>query len=538
MVRVCLLFFALCGSAIAVEIHLDADNKTFQEGETVGLYLSIVDGLARGVPRPPIVDGLSIVSRGRRQSLVSINGSPTRTMTYTYSLTGLKAGAYDLPAFTINVNGQAYNTQPLHLTVTPRDKSGQVGVQAGFNQEKMWLGQTVVYHLSLRVPGRILQSRWTPPEFEGFSPEQSVAPKQREYNTQLDGQSWGVLELDTPLIATGAGAREVPPGVVQVELPAKTRRRVSLFAETRAEVFPTPAVAVAVHPLPTVGKGPEFSGLVGDFTLAVHLSTDRLAAGESATLTVRLEGDGSLAGFRLPTLQTPEGFVAYDDEPTFQGRIEEGRFVGAALLKRAIVPEKAGRLHLPPIRIQTFSPSSGAYETLEGPRFIIEVRPGDALAKADRFGEEPLLVQASKVEDILPIRPRMSQGNQMFRLSYLLVGVGAGPWGVWLILVLVDRVKKIERKVDPKKRLNQRIQGATGLSVAELEALFRACSGWAIGQAPAGLCRQDLERELEGDLQRQAVAIYQSFEAARYGGGAVVDAKMVQACMLDLVEKS
>jgi hypothetical protein len=537
MLRICMLFFALCGSAMAVEIHLDADNKRFQEGETVGLYLSIVDGMARGTPRPPIVDGLSIVSRGRRQSLVSINGSPTRTTTYTYALTGLKAGAYDLPAFSINVNGQAYNTQPLHLTVTPRDKDEQGGVQVGFNQEKMWLGQTVVYHLSLRVPGRILQSRWTPPEFEGFSPEQSVAPKQREYNTQLDGQSWGVLELDTPLIATGAGAREVPPGAVQVELPAK-RRRLSLFSESRAEVFPTPAVAVAVHPLPTVGKDSEFSGLVGDFTLSVHLSADRLAAGESATLTVRIEGDGSLAGFHLPPLQNPEGFVAYDDEPTFQGRIEEGRFLGAALLKRAIVPEKAGRLHLPPIRIQTFSPSAGAYEMLEGPRFVIEVSPGDALAKADRFGEEPLLVQAPTVEDILPIRLRVSQGNQAFRLSYLLVAVGAGPWGFWLILVVLDRLQKVERKVDPKRALNQRIRGATGLGVAELEALFRECAGWAIGQAPAGLCRQDLERELEGALERQAVAVYLSFETARYGGGGVVDPQVVQACMLKLVEKS
>jgi hypothetical protein len=538
MVRVFLLFLALCGSAAAVEIHLDADNKNFQEGETVGLYLSVVDGMARGTPRMPVVDGLSIVSRGRRQSLVSINGSPTRTTTYTYALTGLKAGVYDLPAFSINVNGQAYNTQPIHLVVSARDESDQGGVQAGFNQEKMWIGQTVVYHLVLRVPGRILQSRWTPPVLEGFSPEQSVAPKQREYNTQLDGQSWGVLELDTPLIATGAGAREVPSGMVQVELPVQTRRRVSLFAETRSEVFPTPPVAVAVYPLPEAGQRPDFSGLVGDFSLSVHLSDDRLAAGESTTLTVRVEGDGSLAGFRLPPLEALTGFVAYDDEPSFQGRIEDGRFVGAALLKRAIVPETPGRFLLPPIQIQSFSPSTGAYELLEGPQFEIVVLPGDAMAKADRFGDALPMVQSAMVEDILPIRPQVAQGSQVFRLSFLMMGVAVAPWTLWGMLVLVERAGRLERKVDPKRVLRQRIRGAKGLPIADLEALFRDCVGWAIEKPPAGLCRQDLERDLQGALQVQAVTIYQSFEAARFGSGAVVDPHLVQACMQELVDRA
>jgi hypothetical protein len=535
MFRIGMLFLALCGSAAAVEIHLDADNKKFQEGETVGLYLSIVDGLAQGTPRLPIVDGLSIVSRGRRQSMVSINGQPTRTTTYTYALTGLKAGEYDVPAFVINVRGQAYNTQPIHLIVSPRAKDLQGGVQAGFNQEKMWVGQTVVYHLSLRVPGQILQSRWTPPIMEGFTPEQSVSPSQREYNTQLDGQSWGVLELATPLIATSAGVREVPPGLVQVELPAKTRRRISLFSESRSEAFPTAPVPVAVYPLPAEGRGAHFSGLVGDFTLSVALSKNRLAAGESTTLTVRIEGDGSLAGFILPPLLEQPGFVAYDDEPSFQGRIEDGRFFGAALLKRAIVPEKQGRYTLPPIQIQTFSPATGEYELLEGPRFQIEVVGGDGMAEVDLYGDERLIVQSQVVEDILPIRPNVATSNQRFGFSALMLGVGVAPWAMLLMLGLVERARSMERNHDPKRELLHRIRGAGRLSIGELESLFRDCAGFAIGQAPAGLCRQDLERELSGPLQVQAVAIYQSFEAARFGGGAVVESPVVQECMRKLV---
>jgi hypothetical protein len=370
---------------------------------------------------------------------------------------------------------------------------------------------------------------------EGFTPEQSVSPSQREYNTQLDGQSWGVLELATPLIATSAGEREIPPGLVQVELPAKARRRLSLFSESRSEAFPTKAVPVAVYPLPEEGRSPHFSGLVGDFTLSVALSKNRVAAGESTTLTVRVEGDGSLAGFVLPPLVDQSGFVAYDDEPSFQGRIEDGRFFGAALLKRAIVPEKQGRYTLPPIEIQTFSPTTGSYELLEGPQFQIEVVGGDGMAEVDRYGEEPLVVQSQVVEDILPIRPQVSTADQRFGFGFLMLGVGGAPWAILLMFGLVERAGSIERKQDPKRVLGQRIRGASRLSVGELESLFRDCAGFAIGQAPAGLCRQDLERELTGALRVQAVAIYQSFEAARFGAGATVEPLVVQECMRKLV---
>ena len=41
-----MLFFAVAfmQSAWGVEIHLEADSKSLQEGETVALYLSVVDG--------------------------------------------------------------------------------------------------------------------------------------------------------------------------------------------------------------------------------------------------------------------------------------------------------------------------------------------------------------------------------------------------------------------------------------------------------------------------------------------------------------
>ena len=537
--RVLFLALAFVQSAWAVEIHLEADSKSLREGETVALYLSVVDGVTRGTPTLPVVDGLSFASRGRRQSLVTINGKPARTTTYVYALTGLRAGQYDIPAFVLNVSGQAYNTQPLSVEVLPRDPKESGGIQSGFAVEKMWVGQTVVHVLSLRVPSRILQSRWTPPEMEGFSPEQSAEAVQREYNTQIDGQPWGVLEIHTPLVATGVGSRSIPPGVLQAELAAdgKGRRR-SFLSQSRSEVFPSEPIDVAVYPLPEEGRLESFSGLVGDFELTVSLSKDRLSAGESTTMSVRLEGNGSLAGMALPEFADREGFAVYDDEPSSLGRVQDGNFEAVAVFKRAIVPEEEGVLTLPPVELQIFSPSEEAYVLLQGPRFEIEVLPGEGEAVAQPFGEAVPQVEQAEARDILPLRANASLKEERHKASLFWMAVGAGPLSLAGLLALLGSVRGREKRVDPLRDLKQRVRQAKQLNSEELSSLFRACVGSAVGRSAAGVRRDDLSQIQCATLRAEAEEIYRALEASRFGGGGAVDRGRVVSCMKDLLEAS
>ena len=537
--RTLLLMLAFLQSAWAVEIHLESDSKSLQEGETVALYLSVVDGVTRGTPKLPVVDGLSFASRGRRQSLVTINGKPARTTTFVYALTGLKAGQYDIPAFVLNVSGQAYNTQPLSIEVLPRDPGESGGLQSDFSVEKMWVGQTVVHVLSLRVPSRILQSRWSPPEMDGFSPEQSAEAVQREYNTQIDGQSWGVLEVYTPLVATGAGSRTIPPGVLQAELAADTKgRRRSFFSQSRSEVFPSQPIDVAVYPLPEEGRLPNYSGLVGDFDLTVSLSNKRLAAGESTTLTVRLEGNGSLAGISLPDFPEQEGFAVYDDEPSSMGRIQDGSFEAVAVFKRAIVPEKEGTVILPPVEIQVFSPAREAYVLLQGPSFEIEVLPGEGTAVAEPFGESVPQVEQNTARDILPLRTDASLSDQRQSAGWFWWGIGTAPLLVFGLLGLLERLQNRERQVDPVRELRNQVRRAKRLSPEELDSLFRACAGIAVGRSAAGVSKGDLDQLASAELREEAKAVYRALESARFGGGVAVDRGRVVACMVDLLKEA
>lgn len=536
--RMLFLAFALVPSAWGVEIHLEADSKSLQEGETVALYLSVVDGVTRGTPRLPVVDGLSFASRGRRQSLVTINGKPARTTTYVYALTGLKAGEYDIPAFTLNVSGQAYNTQPLSVEVLPRDSAEAGGLQSGFGVEKMWVGQTIVHVLSLRVPSRILQSRWTPPVMDGFSPEQSAEAIQREYNTQIDGQSWGVLEILTPLVATGVGSRTIPPGVLQAELEAEGKgRRRSFFSQSRSEVFPSDSLDVAVYPLPEEGRLPSYSGLVGEFTLSVDLSNQRLAAGESTTMTVRLEGNGTLAGMSLPEFPDVDGFAVYDDEPSSMGRIEDGDFQAVAVFKRAIVPEREGTVVLPPVEIQVFSPALGAYVLLEGPVFELEVLPGEGVAVVEPFGEPIPQVEQSSARDILPLRTEASLQDERQRVGKIWWAIGSGPLLLFGLLGLVGKVRSRERQPDPIRDLKRRVRDAKKLSDEELDSLFRACAGLAVGRSSSGVSKSDLARLNSPDLRQEAESVYRSLEAVRFGGGGTVDRRRAVRCMKALLEE-
>lgn len=537
MKRACWIALTFIWTSLAYgsEVYLQVDRKSLQEGETVGLYVSIVDGDATNGVRMPIVDGLSIVSRGRRQSLTTINGRRTRTVTYTYALTGLIEGQYEVPPIRLYANGEMLETNGLAISVVAANPDDVGGVFSAFNKEKMWVGQTVVHQLTLRLPSRIFQSAWRPPEMEGFSPEQSAEEEKREYNTLIDGKTWGVLELFTPLIASRAGARDIPPGLVQVETATANRRR-SFFQETKTEIFPTDAIRVAVHPLPKTDPSIDYRGLVGDFQVQSSLSKSQVRVGESVTIDVVLVGDGSLLGYRLPAFPEDVGLTSYDDDPEYVSAIEDGNFIARAHFKRAVVPEVVGEITLPPIEVVTFSPTTESYVTLRKELGVLKVLAGDGVAQVNQYGTPTLVQEASKSRDILPLRHQVELGDDRLRFQPAFWIVGFSPLVVLGGLVLMKRVSQVERSVDPKRNLKKRIKGFRRIELQEQEALFRDCLAHYLRRSSAGIRRQHLEVGLQGEIREEALLIYSSFEEARYGGGQPVDSERVKRTMVALLE--
>jgi len=532
--------------ALAAEVTVQLDSRDMRVGQTIGLRVVVVDAQKAQPPNFAAVDGLQVVYQGTQQSTVMVNFRTTRTLTFNYALTALAEGQYDLQPAAVSVEGQRLQAPPVGLRVRARD-SGAATADTIFGTlgvDDIWVGQVVVHRVEFRTRKRLLDLRWQAPVFEGFVPDPLAQPVQREYPVVEDGLSWTVLELDTPLQASLAGAREVPAGVLRTQfaVTAETARRRGLglgrFAEARTEAHATEPLDLWVREVPTKGRTQDWSGLVGHFELEATLDRATLKLGESATMTVVLHGSGSLAGLALPGVGDDVGVRVYDDEPEVQAEVRSGEYHAVGTWRRAVVPEQLGPLTLPALTLQVFDPTVGDFATLRTEPLELQVLPGEAAELSIQDPQEAALDRRREVaavgEDILPIHPRARLRSQVFdpRSPGLLAVVGLPLLGLLGVLAR-EHLQARRPRHDPRAALRRSLADASGqqLGVAELEGLFREALGLALGQPPAGLERSAAAAGLSGDLRARVLDLYTDLDRARYGGGdrAGLQARVLQA---------
>jgi len=521
-VKTLFLWFLLASHALAAEVVLQADSARLQAGQTVGVHVTVVDGRVTDQPALNLPSGLSAVYRGQRQSMVMGTGGSSRTVTYSWAVTSLEPGEHRIGPVRVRTKKRILESNSLTLFVKAREaKPGGEGVSSSLGDGVLWNGQTVVYRVVFRTPRQLLNVRWSPPELEGFAPEPSVDAAEHSYIMSDEGRNWTVVEVDTPFVATGVGARSLAGGLLYAQFPGGGRNGFRLLAQTREETFVSQKLDVQVRPLPTEGRPEDFSGLVGSFELSAELSAAEITLGESATLEITLSGNGSLAGFRLPGLEDSREFRAYDDEPEVQSALVEGDFVARGTFRRALVPESDGRLEVPPLSIVVFNPESERYERLETPKMVLGVMPGEGGARLSSYsGETGKGAVDALAEDILPIHPRARLRSQVFEPTKA-VGLGLFPWvGLWAWWFF-DALRR--RRPSPQRALRAELAQVTSGDLAALEQVFRDALGLVVGLGGAGVEARILEERLPESLRDEALEIYRDIERARYGAAKLGD---------------
>lgn len=529
-----LLIWLLALPAWAAEVAVQLDSRDVRVGQTLGLRVVVVDARNAQPPRFPSQDGIQVVYQGTQQSTVMVNFRTTRTLTFNYALTALKEGSYKLRPSPVTLDGERKLAPAVTLTVRARegDPGTQDSLFGTLGVEDIFVGQVVVHQVEYRTRKRLLDVRWQAPTFEGFVPDPLAQAVSREYPLVEDGITWTVVELDTPLQASLAGAREVPAGVLRTQfaVTAETARRRGLglgrFAEARTDVHATDPIDLWVKEVPEEGRSEDWTGLVGAFVLKTTVDRTQLALGESATLTVVLHGSGGLAGFELPQVRGDAGVRVYDDEPEVQAEVRGGQYHAVGTWRRAVVPEQEGVLTLPALSLQVFDPVQGAFVTLTSEPVVLQVAPGEVpdlvLQDPASLDPDPRRAVAAIGEDILPIHPKARLRSQVFDpRSPGLLAVVVLPMLALIGVIGRERLRGRRPQRDPVAGLVRRLAGARGqaLGVAELEDLFREALGVALGQPAAGLDQAAAEIGLTGELRDRVLDLYKDLDRARYGGG-------------------
>ena len=122
----------------------------------------------------------------------------------------------------------------------------------------------------------------------------------------------------------------------------------------------THEVRVAVVERPPAPAG--YGGAVGELRYSASVEPEEIVLGESAVVTVQLEGNGN-----LPLVETPaewptcEGCELFPPENVDRVVVDDRGIHGSRSWRVTMVPRQAGRLQLGPVEMATFDPAGGRY---------------------------------------------------------------------------------------------------------------------------------------------------------------------------------
>lgn len=524
-----LLVLALCCPAWAARLQVQVERDTLVVGENVGLEVQVIDGRGDGMPGVPTEKGVRARYRGQGTSRSIINFKTTSVVRYSYQLSALVEGEWDVGPFELEVDGQRLTHPAITIQVQGQaaEDGSPVSVSAELSDNAPYVGELVTYHLEFRREVEAHNIRWTPPETPGLIAEPSAELAQRDRNQIENGVEQAVLDILLPLRATAAGTHSISPAVITADLPAPRdpatgRRPVDVFGRyrLRSKSLPTKPIELEVRPLPVEGRPDDFSGLVGTFELGVEASDTSVAREETVTLTVTLRGSGVLAGYTLPPVADTSDYRVYDDTPVVESTATASGLVSTATFRRAVVPLVEGALTIPPVSLSVFEPDQGAYVTVASRPLKLRVSGGVAGEEDDvqRFAtgtaDQRRDVEALG-DDILPAPGTASIGDRSFASGLpLMVGLPLLPVLGWL--GLAGRGALARRRADPWADLAARpIPAEPGERLVTLSWMFRQAASLRLGCAPA-----EIDRERLTSLGDAVVQLYTDLEAARYGGAA------------------
>jgi len=265
------------------------------------------------------IDGVQVQGRSQTQSnaISYINGKMSNEHSTTLILTFAPEHNMTIPSYTVTIDGQAYKTKPIAITVV-KASSPSVGshvkyaLQMRADKQEVMVGEPVLVtvYFTLQTGVRLADNpQYSKPEFKGFFVKEINDPR-----AYIKGDKQ-IQELRYILTPQKEGTYTIAPARATITEVDRSRRDMfGSFFGGNARTIASNSLTITVKPKPVD------TDLVGSFTLESHLDHNETKANKPVNLIVHIEGEGSLEDFDLSDYEI-DGVTVYSDEPKVESRL-------------------------------------------------------------------------------------------------------------------------------------------------------------------------------------------------------------------------
>ena len=340
-------------------------------------------------PRLGELDNLEVIAGPSTGSEFSfVNGVASRSQTFTFVLRALEPGPASVGPVTARVGEVELRSNSISADVVEGSIAGssrrgrrspfssdpfaemiprrappriEVVLRHDLSSRRVVVGQPLVATVYLdSTVSSLYDFDWrTAPSYPGFWAQRLDNPEQVMPETvEIDGtRFYRYRVLRSVLVPLKAGELEIPAVEAAIGV-----RSYGFFDSGQLIERSTPARSVAVAARPP--SPPGFSGAVGDLRYSVTIEPAEIEYGQSAVMTMKLEGRGNLPLVEAPT-EWPSSADCdiYPPEESSRVTVDGSGIHGSRTWQVTVVPQGSGTIELETVDLAVFDPVSARFTT-------------------------------------------------------------------------------------------------------------------------------------------------------------------------------
>jgi len=468
--------FAIALTALAQDLSFTAtvDKRKVSLNSTLQVTFTLENADGKNF-RPPSFADFSVLSGPNQStSMQFINGSMSRSVSYSYYLKPNKEGALTIEPATIIVGGRTISSNSITIEVvkgTAQDQAEQqqnrgqdiysqirdnVFVKLSVNKKEVYQGEQVTATYKLYYRMTISNTSISKaPSYTGFWSQELDIPENIQFTPEVyNGFQYNaaVIKKDA-LFPQRPGELEIDPMELQTIVRVKVRSQPNFFFDdffgTYQDYpykFSSNSVKIKVKPLPTAGTPMSFNGAVGNYKMDVTLDKTQTKPDEPVALTIIVSGTGNIKMLDVPKINLPSDLEVYDPK-TSEKISKRGDIIsGSKTSEYLIIPRRAGQFKIPPVEFSYFDLSKQQYVVQQSPEYVINVEGTVSTSATPAISgitkEEVELLG----EDIRYIKTggRLKKQDEFLFATWQFAGVYAAPV---LLFALLFAYKRREEKL-------------------------------------------------------------------------------------------
>ena len=342
---------------------------------------------------PPKFDNFRIVG-GPSQSIRNswVNGKRSYSKTYSYFLSPIEKGSFEIGQASIEVDGEIYKTLPTQIIVTsavdkptnPNDPNylanKKIHLVAEISNNNPFLNEAISVVYKLYVSPDTGVDNWREleaPRYANFWSNNIDIKSLNVQNGTYNGEPYRFVVLRrTLLYPQKTGILKIEPLTLDISVQVPSNRRDffgNLITSSINKTVSSGSSLIDVKLLPTDNKPNDFSGAVGNFSFEIKSDKKELLIDEAFQLSLIVSGNGNFNLFDNPKISLPNSLEVYEPEKISNVSVKANGIKGKVNNKYTIVPNNPGKYTIPEIKFSFFNPKLEEYKTIYSDPIYVDV---------------------------------------------------------------------------------------------------------------------------------------------------------------------